>query len=552
MFEHLLPLQDYEMKGGEQHGFWLIPEPLIDQVAGCDPPPLLSQCDTKQHSLEQLFSHQPRLELSNPKPIIQFNQTEVFHSLQSKSASYNQDLKRFLYGRRLLIDELPFSLAELHEHVRLGFIRYESGLAKTRSHYMCNRCGNEDSRLFGHYRCFRCKATCHYCRSCIMMGRVAACTPLLSWQVAEKTRSPSLHHRLKWDGTLSIFQKKASDKLCEKVQTFFSKGQSESSQFLMWAVCGAGKTEMVFKGIETALQQGLRVLIATPRTDVVLELEPRLKEVFPHTIIHAFYGGVDDRYAQAELVISTTHQLLRFYNVFDLVIIDEVDAFPYTADKKLTYAVTKAQKAKSLSVYVTATPNPEMKSLAERGRIETAKVARRYHRHPLPVPKLVWIGAWKKRLKFGTIPTKLRHWMIGHEENGKQMFLFVSTVKVMEDVVSLLRKEVSFSVEGVHSADPERREKVKNFRAGKTTVLVTTTILERGVTVKGVQVAVLGAEEQIFTESALVQIAGRVGRSPEEPTGDVVYFNYGKTNEMVKAVTHIKEMNRLGEMELTD
>ncbi len=33
-------------------------------------------------------------------------------------------------------------------------------------------------------------------------------------------------------------------------------------------------------GIESALNQGLRVCIATPRTDVVLELAPRLKAPF--------------------------------------------------------------------------------------------------------------------------------------------------------------------------------------------------------------------------------------------------------------------------------
>lgn len=60
----------------------------------------------------------------------------------------------------------------------------------------------------------------------------------------------------------------------------------------------------------------------------------------------------------------------------------------------------------------------------------------------------------------------------------------------------------------VHAEDPGRKEKVAAFRKGEIPLLVTTTILERGVTVKNLQVAVLGAEEEIFSESALVQIAG--------------------------------------------
>lgn len=78
-------------------------------------------------------------------------------------------------------------------------------------------------------------------------------------------------------------------------------------------------------------------------------------------------------------------------------------------------------------------------------------------------------------------------------------------------------------------------------------MLVTTTILERGVTFANVQVAVLGAENQIFTEAALVQIAGRVGRSSLAPTGDVLFFHFGITVEMKKARSHIQLMNQEGE-----
>ena len=73
--------------------------------------------------------------------------------------------------------------------------------------------------------------------------------------------------------------------------------------------------------------------------------------------------------------------------------------------------------------------------------------------------------------------------------------------------------------------------------------MLTTTILERGVTIPRLHVAVVGAEEEIFTESALVQIAGRVGRSVDFPTGEVIFFHYGKTRAMIKALKQIKSMN---------
>ncbi len=105
-------------------------------------------------------------------------------------------------------------------------------------------------------------------------------------------------------------------------------------------------------------------------------------------------------------------------------------------------------------------------------------------------------------------------------------------------------KQLDERIEGVHAEDPKRAEKVQAFRDGRIPLLVTTTILERGVTVPNIDVAVLGAEDRIFTESALVQIAGRVGRSAQFPNGDIRFFHYGKTREMVAAKRQIERMNK--------
>ena len=48
-----------------------------------------------------------------------------------------------------------------------------------------------------------------------------------------------------------------------------------------------------------------------------------------------------------------------------------------------------------------------------------------------------------------------------------------------------------------------------------------------------------------FDESSLVQISGRTGRSLEDPIGQVLFFAEEKTKEMVKAIRHIQEMNKL-------
>ncbi|WP_459501840.1 DEAD/DEAH box helicase [Bacillus sp. C1] len=437
-----------------------------------------------------------------------------------------------LAGRQVLLEELFVTKDELDRMEGQGKISLERGVIKKSSRYVCQRCGNMEGRLFASFLCKKCNQMCTYCRKCITMGRVGECTVLVRdirdvvWE--------SLPNPLRWEGKLSLGQERAASGVTEAVR------QKES--FFIWAVCGAGKTEMLFYGIEEALKKGERVCIATPRTDVVLELAPRLQAVFPDVLIAALYGGSFDREKEARLFVSTTHQLLRYYRAFDVMIVDEIDAFPYAADKMLHYAVAQASKENAAHIYLTATPAETWKRKLANGKQKGVIIPGRYHRHPLPVPRFRWCGNWKKALKRQGIPLVVLTWLKYHLLKQSPIFLFVPHVRYIDEVTALL-KPLDNRIEGVHAEDSERKEKVAAFRKGEIPLLVTTTILERGVTVENLQVAVLGAEEAIFSESALVQIAGRAGRSHRKPDGDVFYFHYGKTEAMVHAKKHIQSMN---------
>lgn len=308
------------------------------------------------------------------------------------------------------------------------------------------------------------------------------------------------------------------------------------------AICGAGKTEVLFEGINAALASGKRVCIATPRTDVVLELGPRLQAVFPAIQVAVLYGGSEDRHLQAPLTIATTHQLLRFYKAFDTVILDEVDAFPYTADESLQYAVRQSRKEHSSMVYLTATPNQKWQNECRSGKRDFVTIPARYHRHSLPVPSFKWCGNWEKSLQKDKLPPAVTQWIKKRIDNQKQCLLFLPKIDKMEKVLTILRKTYP-KIQAVHAEDPERKAKVQMMRNKEIPMLLTTTILERGVTFPNIDVAVFGAEDRIFTESALVQIAGRVGRSAQFPSGDITFFHYGKTDSMVKARKQILIMN---------
>jgi competence protein ComFA len=474
---------------------------------------------------EQLLPTQtvPLQKISNIQIPPQIPPNPAFH--------YSTELQHYLSGRSLLPDELPFLIELLHQHHLNGYIIYGKGVENNH----CHRCGSAKKHRFATFHCYRCKELCTYCRNCIMMGRVSECTPLIVWTgpPPPAANPPSFD----WTGTLSQAQQEASNRVVDTVKT--------NDNLLVWAVCGAGKTEVLFQGIHEALNQNKRVCIAAPRTDVILELSPRLQKVFQQTSITTLYGGSEDRHEYGQLVLSTTHQLFRYEKAFDFIVIDEVDAFPYSYDNTLQYAVGKARKPESAIVYLTATPDSQTQKRCASKKQNHVRIPARYHRHPIPMPRLAWCGNWKKAFEKNRIPSILKKWTLQRLQQNKQALIFFPSVKIMEKALPLFQK-LNPAIESVHAEDPHRKEKVQKMRSGETPILLTTTILERGVTIPNIDVAVLGAEESIFTESALVQIAGRAGRSAAHPTGDIVYFHYGRTKEMINAILHIYNMNKEG------
>lgn len=401
----------------------------------------------------------------------------------------------------------------------------------------CFRCGNTNPVLFGEMDCAFCgKETCAYCRNCIVMGRVNSCQSLYYRKTSTLAETKSA--LLNWNGTLSKGQQKASNAVVDSLE--------QSRNMLLWAVAGSGKTEMMFEGMNWALRKGYRVCLASPRVDVCLELHPRLKAVFPTVEIVCLYGDSEDKYQGEQFVLATTHQLIRFYEAFQVIFIDEVDAFPYAKDPFLEYAVEKSRTKEGATIVITATPEKKWQQEWANGKRHFVKIPARYHRRKLPVPRLCWIGPWKKKLTQGKISPKLITWINNIKLKKQPALIFFPEIEAMNNFAEVLATYGFEKPVTVHSADGARKEKVEWLRERKIDLLLTTTILERGVTFTDVQVAVFGSEEKIFTEAALVQIAGRAGRKMTHPTGDVCFFHYGKTAEMNRAISHIKKMNELG------
>lgn len=433
------------------------------------------------------------------------------------------DLENY-YGRRVLVSRYEVKQSGIQE---LPTIRIDAGNIR------CYRCNHVTAKSLGALPQGE-----FYCPHCINLGRVSTLNKF--YHVPEPNQFTIIEPVLTWKGELSPLQQQASEKI--------SQGMAAHVQQLLWAVTGAGKTEMMFAGIVAAIKRGERIGIASPRVDVCLELFPRLKAAFANCDIALLHGRQELPYHYAQLTICTTHQLLRFYHAFDNLIIDEVDAFPYAANASLLYATKQAIKENGGCLYLTATPGDALLREIKSKRLVVNYLPLRYHGHLLPQIKVRLAFGWRRRLERQKLPPQVIQQLQETLREGHRFLLFVPHIADLALVEAALRHSfTTFRFATVHASNPERLEKVQKMRDGDYDFLVTTSILERGVTFPEIDVYVLGADDPVFSSSALVQIAGRAGRAQSRPTGRVVFWINCNCRQVNQAISQVKYLNRKGQ-----
>jgi competence protein ComFA len=375
--------------------------------------------------------------------------------------------------------------------------------------FVCPRCGNKEEKYIGY------KNGEAYCRKCI----------IFSGEEARDVPHPPKKAPLSLAYKLSEEQSELSRRIVEN----FVKGVDT----LVYAVCGSGKTEISYGVLAYAISHGLRAGFALPRRDVVIELYWRMMKAFPNNKIVAVYGD-HHRRLEGDIVILTTHQLYRYPDYFDLLVMDEIDAFPFKGNDVLIALYKKSLRGHC--VLMSATPSKAILKEFHKKNHEVLELMTRFHKKPIPVPKVNLSIPLFQTLK---IIKKLRE----YKKEGKPCFVFAPTIVLCESLyekVSLAVKNGSY----VHSERPDKENVIDDFKKGKLDFLITTSVLERGVTIKNLQVLVFHADNKsIYDSSTLIQISGRVGRKMDSPDGEVVFFAQKQTEEMTDAIRKIEHYN---------
>ncbi|MDU2310967.1 MAG: DNA/RNA helicase, partial [Staphylococcus epidermidis] len=156
-------------------------------------------------------------------------------------------------------------------------------------------------------------------------------------------------------------------------------------------------------------------------------------------------------------------------------------------------------------IFMTATPPRHF--LKQFPPEKIIKLPARFHRHPLPIPKFKYF-----KLK-STRKQNLLLNLFRNQINQKRFTLvFFNNIEIMNKTYQQYKMDIADLI-CVHSEDDLRFEKIED----------------------------LGS----FQQEALIQIAGRVGRKQQSPSGLVLFLHEGVTLSMVLAKRNIISMNRL-------
>ncbi len=373
--------------------------------------------------------------------------------------------------------------------------------------------------------------TCIRCGSGFVNEKCTKCTEF--GQVSSATKFYRLPLKYPFESKNFIDNKMKLTPLQQEASDFIIRGLTQEKDILIWAVCGAGKTEITFNAIEFYILQKMYVAFVIPRRDLLLEIAKRLEEYFTKIIIGVISSDCK-RNKNAQIYVLTPNQLLRFKECFGLIICDEVDAYPFEQDPRFKYAIKTAKVNEQAKViYLTSTPS----ELLLNQKLNMFIINRRWHGNMLPVPELLYLNRYCFKLHY--LPIKLKEIF----KRNRKIMIFVGQIKFGK-LVNKILNSYHYNCEFTYANDTMRIKKIESFRNEEFKILITTTILERGVTFNGIDVVVLDADYFTYNTASLIQIAGRVNRNKNDQSGKVFFCFHTPNSSIKTALEIIEKMNQ--------
>ena len=361
-------------------------------------------------------------------------------------------------------------------------------------------------------KCYRCHTTitnANYCSFCFQYGSLKGQPPLY------KKRN-NAHYFALLNYPLSQNQKNLSRRIVEA-----------SKDVLVHAVCGAGKTEIVLTTIQKFLKKGQRIGFVTPRQVLVIDIQKRLEKIFVNNkIVKCFKNHPP---LLGDIVVLTAHKIIKYINQFDLVIIDEIDAFPLS--QNIVLQKMALHLAREKTIIISATPPSYLKSYD----LLVLKLFQRYHQHHLPIPifKKVW-----------SLPQSL--YRLLHKWKSLKVIVYFPTITLQKKYFAYFKDHFKVRIINSQTYNPSRI--LFQFINLDLNIIFATSTLERGITIKNLNVIVVAANHQLFTSEVLEQISGRVGRVINFEKGWIYFLAQRQSVAIKKCIKQIKTYNQLSHL----
>ena len=276
----------------------------------------------------------------------------------------------------------------------------------------------------------------------------------------------------------------------------------EGKDLIGCAQTGTGKTAAfvlpTLNQVAEEQSDGVQVLILCPTRELAVQIEQQIQGIayFTNASCYAVYGGgdgvswegeADALKGGADIIVATPGRLLahiaRGYVKFDTVkhlILDEADRMLDIGFYDDIIKIIKTLPDERQSLMFSATMATKIRQLAKQILKNPEEISVAISKPAEGVTQKVIMAHEEQKVSV------VQH-VLGDKDDFNSIIIFCSTKKKVERLARKL-KQKGYSCQGI-SSDYEqeaREEALRDFRSGKTRIMVATDVMSRGIDIKGV------------------------------------------------------------------